>query len=175
MVLKGVGFRSSRAEPFGREFLRRAIERLLADDVAGVRDVYLDTIDALRHRQVSTFDVSSHVRLTKTPEQYRASREERRELPYDAMLACGRTSWSQGDRVRVYRTASGGGGVVEEDRDPRDYDVEYYVRVLRETFAARLARAFSPEDDAAVFADPDQLSLFSAPVAAIRTVLTTVA
>jgi DNA polymerase I len=175
MVLKGVGFRSSRAEPFGREFLRRAIERLLADDVAGVRDVYLDTIDALRRRQVPTFDVSSHVRLTKTPEQYRASREERRELAYDAMLACGRTSWSHGDRVRVYRTASGGGAVVEEDRDPRDYDVEYYVRVLRETFAARLARAFSPEDDAAVFADPDQLSLFSAPVAAIRTVLTTVA
>ena len=43
-----------------------------------------------------------------------------------------------------------------ERADPRDYDVDHYVRVLRETFAARLARAFTPEDFAAVFADPEQ-------------------
>ena len=40
--------------------------------------------------------------------------------------------------------------------DPRDYDVAHYERVLRDTFAARLARAFTPEDFAVVFADPDQ-------------------
>ena len=39
LVLKGVAFRSSRAEPFGEAFLRRALGRLLAGDVAGVRDV----------------------------------------------------------------------------------------------------------------------------------------
>ena len=44
--------------------------------------------------------------------------------------------------------------------DPRDYDVEHYVRLLRENFAARLQRAFTPDDFAAVFADPDQSSLF---------------
>jgi hypothetical protein len=80
----------------------------------------------------------------------------------------------------VYRTQSGTGGVIPESEDderaaadPRDYDVEHYARVLRETYAARLARAFTPEDFAAVFADPDQLSLFDAPVDGIRPILTT--
>ena len=50
--------------------------------------------------------------------------------------------------------------------------MDYYVRLLRTTYAARLARAFSPEDFAAVFADADQLSLFEPPIEAVRTVLT---
>ena len=70
LLLRGVAFRSSRAEPFGEAFLRRAIARLLAGDVAGVRDVYLGTLDALRRRELPTYDVSSRVRLTKTPAQY---------------------------------------------------------------------------------------------------------
>jgi hypothetical protein len=114
------------------------------------------------------------MRLTKTPEQYRESREERRELVYEALLSGGRTSWSLGDKVRIYRTASGAGAVVAEERDPRDYDVEHYARVLRDTFASRLARAFAPADYEAVFANPDQLSLFGSPMSAIHTVLTTV-
>ncbi len=55
--------------------------------------------------------------------------------------------WARGERVRVYRTAGGGAGVVPERDggaadapDPRDYDVEHYVRVLRDKFASRLAR-----------------------------------
>jgi DNA polymerase elongation subunit (family B) len=175
MVFKGVAFRSSRAEPFGQEFLRRAVECLLKGDVGGVREAYLDALDALRRRETSTFAVSSWVRLTKTPEQYRAAREERRELAYEAMLNSGRASWSLGDRARVYRTASGAGAVVDEDRDPRDYDVEHYARVLRDAFASRLARAFTPGDFEALFGDPDQLTLFAIPVSGIRPVLTTVA
>ena len=54
---------------------------------------------------------------------------------------------------------------------PRDYDVEHYVRVLRDTFAARLARAFTPDDFAAVFADPDQLPLFPRSLEGIRPIL----
>ena len=79
-----------------------------------------------------------------------AVRDERRELTYEALLATGRTTWTIGERVRVYRTSTGSGGVVAdsedgartpEDADPRDYDVEHYVRVLREIFAERLSRA----------------------------------
>jgi hypothetical protein len=108
-------------------------------------------------------------------------RDSRRELPYEAMLAGGRTSWSAGDRIRVYRTRSGCGGVIEEQegeavategQDRRDYDVDHYARILRETFAVRLVRAFTPADYEAVFADPDQMSLFAPLVESIRTVLT---
>src|ERR1700730_8492429 len=77
------------------------------------------------------------------------------ELPYEAMLASGRTSWGVGDRIRVYRTKSGSGGVIQESEDEtvatettngRDYDVDHYARLLRETFAARLTRAFTLAD-----------------------------
>ena len=180
LLLRGVAFRSRRAEPFGEAFLRRALARLLAGDVEGVRESYLDTVAALRRRALPTRDVSSKVRLTKTPERYRATRERRRELPYEAMLAVGRTSWSVGERVRVYRARGGGAGLVPETdedpaggADPRDYDADHYVRLLRETFASRLARALDPADFAAVFAEPEQLSLMPPRIAAMRPVLTT--
>ena len=181
LLLRGVAFRSSRAEPFGETFLRRSIARLLAGDVAGVRDIYVATLDALRRRELPAFDVSSKVRLTKTPKQYLDARSTRRELPYEALLGSGRTVWNAGDRIRVYRGKSGAGRVIEEpedgtaakvDTDRRDYDGDHYARLLRETFAARLACAFTPEDFETMFADPDQMSLFARPVAAMRTVLT---
>ena len=181
LLLRGVAFRSSRAEPFAEAFLRRALLHLLSGDVPGVRAVYLETVDALRRRELPTHDVSARVRLTKTPERYLATREQRRELPYEAMLASGHTNWHVGDRVRVYRTRTGQGAVAPEVDDegateigdPRDYDVVYYERLLRDSYAARLARAFTPNDYAVVFADPDQPSLFAPPLDTISPILTT--
>ncbi|HEX6911490.1 MAG TPA: ribonuclease H-like domain-containing protein [Longimicrobium sp.] len=181
LTLRGVAFRSSRAEPFGEAFLRRALLRLFAGDVTGVRQAYLDTLDALRRRELPTHDVSSRVRLTKSPAKYTETRESRRELAYEALLAGGRTHWRAGEKVRVYRTQAGGAAVAPpaEDvaaglaADPRDYDVDHYARVLRDTYAARLARALAPTDFAAVFADPHQLSLFAPPTSAMRPVLHT--
>ncbi len=179
LLLRGVAFRSSRAEPFGNDFLRRAITALLAGDVDRVRAEYVATVVRLRERRYSTHDVSSRVRLTKSPEAYLAIRDRRRERTYEALLASGRTSWGVGERVRVYRTTNGSGGVVREydadevaPPDPRDYDVEHYMRVLRDAYAARLSRAFAPGDFAAVFADPEQPSLWSSSLAGIRPVLT---
>ncbi len=181
LILRGVAFRSSRAEPYGETFLRRSIEPLLKGDVTGVREAYLDALGALRRRELPTYDVSSRVRITKTKEQYLETRGSRREFSYEAMLASGRTSWSIGVRVRVYRTRNGSGGMVEErdegtaptaSLDRRDYDADHYVRLLRDTFASRLTRAFRPEDYAAVFADPSQMSLFAPTVATMRTILT---
>ncbi len=174
LVLRGVAFRSSRAEPFGEKFLRRAIHLLLVDDVPGVRDVFLETRTAIVRRLLPTHDVSSRVRLTKSPAEYMETRESRRELTYEAMLATGRTHWSVGDRVRVYRVRGGSGGVVtdpsetEAPPDLRDYDADHYVRLLHDTFASRLARAFDPGDFATVFAEPEQLSLFAPQLSTIH-------
>jgi DNA polymerase, archaea type len=180
LILHGVAFRSSRAEPFGEAFLRKAITHLLAGDVGGVREAYLAALDRLRRRELPTREVSSRVRLTKTPAEYFATRESRRELPYEAMLASGRTSWRTGDRVRVYRRRNGGCGLLEEGEgdppgassgDDRDYDADHYARQLRQTFASRLACAFTPADYETVFADPDQLSLFLPTMTTIGTIL----
>lgn len=186
--LRGVAFRSSRAEPFGEAFLRRAIAALFAGDVAGVQAAYVDTVVALRRRAIATRDVAARVRLRKSPADYAASRAQRRELPYEAMIAAGRDTWRVGEQVRVYRATGGRAALLREPEgvdaadldaadeaalpDPRDYDVDAYVRVLRTAFAARLVRALTPEDFAAVFADPDQPSLFAPPLAGARPVLT---
>ncbi len=187
LLLRGVAFRSSRSEPFGDAFLRHAIKRLLLGDVAGVRERYVAAIAALRARALPTYDIASRVRLTKSPDTYLRTRSARRELPYEAMLSSGHAIWSIGERVRVYRKSNGEGGVVPSSddagageaaggaapADARDYDVDYYVRLLRASYAERLARAFTPEDFAAVFADPDQFSLFAPVMESICPVLTT--
>jgi DNA polymerase, archaea type len=180
LILHGVAFRSSRAEPFGEAFLREAIPHLFRGDVAGVREAYLSALDRLRQRELPTRDVSSRVRLTKTPAEYLAVRDSRRELPYEAMLASGHQSWSAGERVRVYRKRKGGCGLLHETDDAvdgigalddRDYDIDHYARQLRLKFASRLACAFTSADYEAVFADPDQMSLFMPEVTAIRPIL----
>lgn len=181
IVLRGVAFRSSRSEPFGETFLRRSLECLLAGDLRGVREIYVQTVSALRLRELRTLDVTARVRLTKTPEQYLTTREQRRELPYEAVLTSGRTTWSVGERLRVYRAAGRRAALLPDpeehdddraDRAPRDYDTDYYARILLETFAARLERALHPEDFAAVFGDPEQLTLFPRSLDDARPILT---
>ncbi len=179
----GVAFRSSLAEPFGEAFLRCALHCLLTGDIPGVRQAYLDIVFALRRRTMSTYEVSSRVRLTKTPDEYEAIRTTRRELSYEAVLASGRSTWRVGERIRVYRTSRGTGAVVPERddetyataawTDTHDYDVAHYVRVLTDIFASRLERAFAPADHAVVFSDPEQPSLFERDVTTIRAILQT--
>jgi DNA polymerase elongation subunit (family B) len=189
LLLRGVAFRSSRAEPFGEAFLRRAIERLLAEDVAGVRVAFADTVLAVRRRALATREMCSRVRLTKTPAEYAATRNLRQELPYEALLASGRDHWLAGERVYVYRRNQGRPGLWQEPprdetelpsegeiaaevADPRDYDVEHYVRILRDGFASRLARGLSAEDYEAVVSDPDRPPLFARSLAQSKPLLT---
>jgi DNA polymerase elongation subunit (family B) len=174
LVLRGVAFRSSRVERFGEQFLRDALSHLLRGDVAAVREVYLDTLRRLRARALATVDVSARVRLTKSAAEYVAAREQRRELAYEALLASGRTEWSAGEQVRVYRASGGRPALLHELEDaaaPRDYDVDYYARLLRDVFGSRLARALSSEDFTAVFADAEQLPLFPPDLTRARTIL----
>lgn len=171
LVLKGVAFRSSRAEPFGQAFLRRSITALLSNDLRAVRDAWVEAVLELRDRRVSTHDVSSRVRLTKSPERYAALREQRREAMYEALIASGRHEWRVGERVRVYR-ARAGWAVLPIDQDPRDYDIEHYVRALRANYASRLSRTLTAEDFAALFEDPDQPSLFAPDFERMTPVLT---
>jgi DNA polymerase elongation subunit (family B) len=181
--LRGVAFRSSRLEAYGTAFLRDALGALLRGDVPAVRRAYVEAVLAVRRRALATADVTTRARLTKTPEQYLASRGQRRELTYEALLASGRRQWRVGDRVQVYRASGGraalfarGVDAADADAAPaadaRDYDAEYYVRQLSDTFASRLARAFTVDDFASIFADPKQPSLFETSLREVRPILT---
>jgi DNA polymerase elongation subunit (family B) len=173
IILRGVAFRSVKFEPFGAAFLQAAIGALLRGDIPAIRAAYLATATALRHQTLPTREVTSRTRLTKTPARYLATRATRREAHYEAMLSSGHATWQRGDTILLYRRANGQAGVWDETQaDRHDYDSAHYLRLLRETYAARLARAFAAADYAALFAIDDQPTLFDAPIEAIQSVLT---
>src|SRR5262249_40524577 len=117
LYLRGVAFRSSRFEQFGEAFLRHAITCLLIGDVPGVQAAYRTTIAALRRRELPTAQVAARVRLTKTPEQYLATRASRREHPYEALLTAGHTAWRRGEHLSVYRAKGGQSALAPVERE----------------------------------------------------------
>jgi DNA polymerase elongation subunit (family B) len=212
LVVHGVALRSSRAEPFGGRFLRQALACAMIGDIAGVRQAYLDMIDALHNRALPASDVAARVRLSKTPEAYFAARASHSEAPYEALLAAGRTRWSPGERVRFYRVrgayvwlpeeaeetpqsseqewengedeeeevsqapgtpGEGFTGTASPSRrevlaDRRDYDVNHYLQTLVTSYAARLRKAFAPDDFEQLFRLDGQPGLFDRPIEAIQ-------
>jgi DNA polymerase I len=210
LVVRGVALRSSRAEPFGERFLRRALLCTMSNDVAGVRAIFLETAAAIRRRELPTSDMATRVRLSKTPEAYMAARAAHSEAQYEALLAAGRTRWHPGERVRFYRASAGNfvwlpdeaeetsassdwdesdeeaddaqptthaaedatrnkniSSVAAND-DHRDYDIDHYLRVLVTSYAARLRKAFAPEDFVELFRHDEQPGLFDQPLDAIQ-------
>ncbi|MCC7019877.1 MAG: ribonuclease H-like domain-containing protein [Ardenticatenales bacterium] len=123
LIVRGVALRSSRSEPFGERFLRRALGATLIGDVPALQRAFRETVQALTERSLPAADVATRVRLTKTPEAYLAARGEHREAAYEALLAAGRDDWAPGERVRCYR-ANGKGYVwlPDETDEPRGHD-----------------------------------------------------
>jgi len=197
LIVRGVALRSSRSEPFGERFLREALRCTLTGEMGGLRQVYHQTIAALRERRLTSADVAAVARLSKTPEAYQASRTRLREAPYEALIAAGRTTWRVGERVRFYRAADGTTvwlpDVADEEiiddedeeneqegeqlpgEEPRvsaahrqDYDVWNYIQVLHGSYVSRLKKAFAPEDFDQLFRFDGQLGLFDQPIEDIQ-------
>ncbi|MBN9389237.1 MAG: ribonuclease H-like domain-containing protein [Chloroflexi bacterium] len=107
LIVRGVAFRSVRAEQFGVEFLQKAVYCALTGDIEGLRAVYQETLTALRERRYPNFEMTTLARLAKTPEQYFNSSSRMREAPYEALIAAGRREWRVGERIRFYRNKDG--------------------------------------------------------------------
>jgi DNA polymerase I len=146
----GVAFRSSRTEPYGERFLMDAMPYILAEDVEGLRGLYVGLVERLRNRHVEVRDLCVSMPLTKTPERYRAAK--RREEAYEVLLGSGRTTWRTGERVRYYQAVGGKKKLAEQYAE--DYDPEPYVKKLQKTYAQRLANALGEDMLKVVFADP---------------------
>jgi DNA polymerase, archaea type len=182
LIVHGSGLRSSSSPPFAGRFLTDALEYLLRGDLAAVVELYQATVKALRERRFPTSDVAVRTQLTKSSDDYRLSRQRLKEGPYEALLAAGREQWSVGERVRYYKAKRGyvwlpyapddlgdeasgvavttlrGGAASAEDR--RDYDVGYYTRLLHDSYASRMRKAFRAEDFARLFREKPQPGLY---------------
>jgi DNA polymerase elongation subunit (family B) len=149
--LVGVAFKSSRNERYGERFFNEALPLLLAGDFAGVRECFERTVLALRNRELPVEDLTAAVQLSKSQEQYEAS--GKKEEQYEVLRAAGK-GWRPGDRVRYYQAARGRKGYKKlYEPGATDYDAEYYIRKLRDTYAARLAKAVAPEDLNSLFGE----------------------
>jgi DNA polymerase I len=122
LIVHGVALRSSRAEPFGERFLWQALLCTLTGDVVGVRNAYLETVDALRQRLFTASDVAARVRLSKSPEVYQAARAAHTEQAYEALLLAGRTRWTPGERVRFYRALGGASIWIPDESEDISFD-----------------------------------------------------
>ncbi|THF69327.1 DNA polymerase [Deinococcus sp. Arct2-2] len=169
LELRGAAFESSRTEAYGREFLQRALRCLLSGDVPGVRDAYLQSLHALDTRKCTNAEVASRVRLTKSPEQYEATRPARQEAAYEALHRLGR-SWRAGEKVWLYQRAGQGLTPLDVNPDGRDYDVKHYAAALVSGYASRLRKGLTPEDFRQVFDRSQQPGLFDRPFGAMQPV-----
>jgi DNA polymerase elongation subunit (family B) len=195
LILHGVALRSSRAEPFGERFLHRSLSCTMTGDVYGTRQAFLDTVTALRRRELPPADLATRVRLSKSPETYLASRATHPEPAYEALLNAGREHWYPGERVRFYRArgksyiwlpdenaeasvdsgwtethgnASPDEAMPQKSNNHHNYDIEHYLRVLVSSYAARLRKAFSPGDFEQLFRLEEQQGLFDLPIESIQ-------
>jgi DNA polymerase elongation subunit (family B) len=163
----GAALRSSRLEPYGERFLQQAAPHLLSGNVETVRALYLETIEQLRACGLPVEDVCTRVTTSKSAAQYRAAK--RKEEQYEVLLASGRTDWGPNERVTYYQATGKRKKLIEQFEN--DYDVDFYVKRLKQNYAQRFAKGFTPEDFEAVFAD-DQAALFGPDLSAIRPIWT---
>ncbi len=176
VIFRGVALRSSRTEPFGERFLREALRATMTRRRRrGAARVPRRTAAALERRALPVADVAARARLVKTPEAYLGrARAPPRKPPTRRCSPPGRTRWAPGDRVRYYRARGGVQVWLPEDDDDavrpaaRDYDVAHYLEVLVGSYAARLRKAFAPEDFERLFRLDHQGGLFDRPIATIE-------
>jgi DNA polymerase, archaea type len=168
LTIRGGALHSSRTEPFAEKWLKAAIKHVLEGNLQDLRESFLETIHNLKTRRHSLDDVAIKVRLTKTPEQYQESK--RKEATYEAMLASHKTSWRQGERIKIYKSQNGQWLVLDEQANQANYDIPHYIKVLRDSYAERLKKAFSSEDFESVFR-LEQQSLFDTPLNHIKTLM----
>jgi DNA polymerase I len=161
LKIVGAALRSSKLEPYGESFIARAAPLLLEGDAPALRALYLQLVADLRARRVPTEDLCTRVITSKSAAEYLAA--NRREEQYEVLLSAGCADWKANQRVTYYqaRTPRGAKKLLESaPPEAPDYDVEYYVDRLRQTYCQRLAKAFTPEDFDATFRDDRTPSLF---------------
>jgi len=174
LKFKGSSLVSRSIERFGRHFVRKAIERLMQQDIQGLHDLYLQTRDqVIAHDWQSVRSFSRTETLKDTIEQYLADVEAGKrtraasyELAIQQAVATGQEP-RKGDRISYYVTGSGANVTSFEnsrladewDPDNPDENTAYYLKRLDEF--ARKFDAFFTEHDFRLIFSPEDLFGFS--------------
>jgi DNA polymerase elongation subunit (family B) len=175
LKFKGSSLISRSNEPFGRDFVRRAIRRLLDRDVEGLHDLYVDTRTKIIESDWESVDSFARTETLKdTLEDYEADVEEGNrpraatyELAKEKQERTGKPV-KKGDRISYYITGEDAGVTAfkhcalaaDWDPDAPDENTAYYLKRLDE-FATKFEPFFTEEDFRLVFSEEDMFG-FSA-------------
>ncbi len=175
LKFKGSSLISRSNEPFGRDFVRKAIRRLLDHDVAGLHELYVDTRDKIVNSDWEGVERFARTETLKdTLEQYEADVEAGQrpraatyELAKEKQNRTGKPV-KKGDRITYYITGDDATVTAfkhcrrAEEWDPEDPDenTAYYLKRLDE-FASKFEPFFGEADFRLVFS-PEDLFGFSA-------------
>lgn len=129
ITLKGASLRSRADEEFGREFLEKAIELLLAHRPEEISRLYEQTIEDIRNNRIPIEKLCRRERVTE--KTFTSANKMR-----SARIA---RNASIGDYVTVYERTNGELALLE-DYTPGDENTPYYMEKLYK-FACRLQEA----------------------------------
>jgi DNA polymerase elongation subunit (family B) len=175
LKFKGSSLISRSNEPFGRDFVRRAIRRLLDHDVEGLHDLYVDTRSKIIESDWESVDSFARTETLKdTLEDYEADVEEGNrpraatyELAKQKQERTGKPV-KKGDRITYYITGDDANVTAfkhcalatDWDPDAPDENTAYYLKRLDE-FATKFEPFFTEENFRLVFS-PEDMFGFSA-------------
>ncbi len=132
IIFKGSSLRSRADEPFGREFIARIVDLLLAEDMPGASRLYKETMDTIREGQMPVAEYARRERITgKT---FKSAQKKRA-----AAVAKG---VAVGEYITVYDKENGELGRIE------DYDNDenrVYLMDKLYKFANRMREAFGDD------------------------------
>jgi DNA polymerase elongation subunit (family B) len=175
LKFKGSSLISRSNEPFGRDFVRRAIRRLLDRDVEGLHTLYVDTRDKIINSDWESVDSFARTETLKdTLDDYEAD-VEAGNRPRAATYELAKTKQEKtgkpvkkGDRITYYITGESATVTAfkncklaaEWDPGAPDENTAYYLKRLDE-FARKFEPFFTEEDFRLVFSAEDMFG-FSA-------------
>jgi DNA polymerase, archaea type len=91
-------------------------------------------------------------------------------IPEESEETSAGQGWERREGEEKERSQRAGAAPMHHDdvANRRDYDMEHYLRVLFTSYAARLRKAYTPDDFERLFRTDEQLGLFDQPIEQIQ-------
>ncbi len=174
--MRGSALISRSMEKFGREFIQKAIEFMLHEDIHGLHDLYATYTRKIIGRDLPLEKMVRTETVRETIEEYQSSirtSRRNRSASYEAAINAG-VNLKPGDRVSYYivgtdpnpRSFMSARIYAENDPTQQEYNTQYYIKKLNE-YTERFSDFFEPEDFRKIFSF-DEDSLFTTSLEGIK-------
>ncbi len=170
IIIKGSSLTSRSLERFIRSYLRQCVACLLREDIQGLHDLYVSTVDALKTHQVNVYDFCKTERLHDSIERYNNEIAAGSRNPAAAYEVAKRSGLTARERQSIAYYVTGSHHNIriidncrlaeEWDSNFPDENTAYYVSRLDDA-SSKFELFFTPRHFAMLFS-VDSLFGFSA-------------